>query len=261
MCFPSHRKTSASNHKLRDHADRMRGRVARLGGRTATVGGRGLAVAKTRSTAVSIAAAGVMAAGFVAGTAAAAKSDAVHAAQASTVAEASARQLAAQRVDRSGRTVATPPAATAPTPAATPPPAKKAGPPPQWVNPMPGAPLSSCYGPRWGMMHQGIDFAGDAGTEILSVGAGTVLAAGWLYAGYGMSVVVDHGNGFLSHYAHASKVLVAPGQTVKPGTPLALEGSTGDSTGPHLHFEIHQGLWNQIDPASWLRAMGVNVGC
>ena len=63
------------------------------------------------------------------------------------------------------------------------------------------------------------------------------------------------------HVAHAQKVLVKPGQKVKAGQAIALEGTTGDSTGPHLHFEIHHGLWNQVDPAPWLRAHGVKVGC
>jgi murein DD-endopeptidase MepM/ murein hydrolase activator NlpD len=135
--------------------------------------------------------------------------------------------------------------------------AKKA---PAWVLPL-KAPLTSCFGPRWGSQHQGIDIAGPAGAKIASVGAGTVVGAGWLRSGYGISVLVDHGKGYLSHYAHASKVLVKKGQRVKPGTPLALEGSTGDSTGPHLHFEIHQGPWNQVNPAIWLRARGVKIGC
>ena len=87
-----------------------------------------------------------------------------------------------------------------------------------------------------------------------------MISAGWVYSGYGISVVIDHGNGFLSHYAHASQTRVAVGQRVAPGQSIAV-GVTGDSTGPHLHFEIHQGLWHQIDPAPWLRARGVTVGC
>jgi murein DD-endopeptidase MepM/ murein hydrolase activator NlpD len=192
-----------------------------------------------------------------------------------TAADAAGRQEAVDRADRAVRTAPTPAPATsapaappakaqqkapAPKPAA---PAKKAAPKPApaWVNPMPGAPLSSCFGPRWGSQHKGLDFAGRNGTKILSVGKGTVVAAGWNYTGYGMSVVVDHGKGYLSHYAHAQKVLVRPGWKVKPGQPLALEGSTGDSTGPHLHFEIHKGMWNQIEPADWLRKRGVKIGC
>jgi murein DD-endopeptidase MepM/ murein hydrolase activator NlpD len=129
------------------------------------------------------------------------------------------------------------------------------------VPPIRGASLTSCFGYRWGTIHQGIDFAAPAGTKIVSVGAGTVVDAGWLYSGYGLSVFVDHGNGYLTHYAHASKLLVKPGQKVRAGTPLALEGSTGDSTGPHLHFEVHKGQWHQINPAPWLRSRGMRVGC
>jgi murein DD-endopeptidase MepM/ murein hydrolase activator NlpD len=168
------------------------------------------------------------------------------------LADAAARQQMADRAGRSDRPAPATPAPPKPAP-------KKKS--PTWVNPMPGVELSSCFGPRWGSLHQGIDFAGAPGTPILAVGSGTVFGAGWLYSGYGMSVVIDHGNGYFSHYAHASQILVSPGQHVKPGQPVALEGDTGDSAGPHLHFEIHEGLWNQIDPAPWLRARGVDVGC
>jgi murein DD-endopeptidase MepM/ murein hydrolase activator NlpD len=148
---------------------------------------------------------------------------------------------------------------TAPSEPAPAPEAKKA---PDWVNPMPRGQISSCFGPRWGTMHEGIDFFTDAGEPIQSVGAGTVFAAGWVYSGYGISVVVDHGNGYLTHYAHMQKAAVSVGQKVKPGDVLGYEGSTGDSTGPHLHFEVHAGMWNQIDPAPWLRDHGVPIsGC
>ena len=175
------------------------------------------------------------------------------AADAATASDAD-RAAAADRADRAARPTGTPTVEAVPT---TPPPP----PPPAWVSPMPDAPLSSCYGPRWGTAHLGIDFAGAAGTPIRAVGAGTVLTAGWLYGGYGQSVLVDHGDGTLTHYAHASRVLVHPGETVTPGQPIALEGSTGNSSGPHLHFEVHAGLWHQVDPADWLRAHGVAVGC
>jgi murein DD-endopeptidase MepM/ murein hydrolase activator NlpD len=245
---------------------------------------------KTPRAAVSVAAAGVIAAGLVAGATSLAISAATPArssAVAVDAADIAARDLAAQRADRSKRTAAdapitapistptsapggtpqsTPPAVAAPvatTPAPAIAPALPKAPPrvPAWVSPMPGVALSSCYGPRWGTIHQGIDFAGTAGTPIHAVGAGTVIAAGWAYSGYGISVMIDHGNGFFSHYAHASQALVQVGQTVTAGQTIALEGATGDATGPHLHFEIHQGLWNQIDPAPWLRARGVPVGC
>jgi murein DD-endopeptidase MepM/ murein hydrolase activator NlpD len=177
------------------------------------------------------------------------------------VADSEDRLAAAERADRSARTaapdVAADPAAAAAESAAVAPPT----PPPAWVAPMANIPLSSCYGPRWGSMHRGLDFAGESGTPILAVGAGTVFGAGWLYGGYGQSVVIDHGNGYFTHYAHALATNVVVGQQVKAGDLIAWEGSTGDSTGPHLHFEVHQGLWNQINPAQFLRERGVQVGC
>jgi murein DD-endopeptidase MepM/ murein hydrolase activator NlpD len=124
------------------------------------------------------------------------------------------------------------------------------------------APVSSCFGPRWGTEHQGIDFAGDENTPIHAVGAGEIIAAGWVYTGYGISVVVDHGNGFQTHYAHMNKVNVDVGDHVDADDIIGWEGSTGDSTGPHLHFEVHNGMWNQIDPAPWMRDHGVTIdGC
>ncbi len=135
--------------------------------------------------------------------------------------------------------------------------------PPKWVHPMPGAATTSCFGPRWGVMHAGVDLAGPSGTPIRAVGAGTVKEAGWVYSGYGISVVIDHGDGYYTHYAHASQVKVKPGQKVKPGDIIALEGSTGDSTGPHLHFEVHKGwMFNQVEPTKWMANRGVQInGC
>jgi murein DD-endopeptidase MepM/ murein hydrolase activator NlpD len=130
-----------------------------------------------------------------------------------------------------------------------------------WVHPMPGAATTSCFGQRWGVLHAGIDLAMPADTPIRAAADGTVVEAGWVYAGYGISVVVDHGNGFLTHYAHQNRTAVAVGQQVDAGEVIGYEGSTGDSTGPHLHFEVHNGLWNQLDPAPWMRERGVDLGC
>ncbi|HLU32807.1 MAG TPA: M23 family metallopeptidase [Natronosporangium sp.] len=129
-----------------------------------------------------------------------------------------------------------------------------------WVHPMPNSTTTSCYGMRWGKLHAGVDLAAPHGTKIRAVGAGTVVNAGWVFSGYGISVVIDHGNGYLTHYAHASEAKVSVGEKVKPGDVIALEGSTGNSTGPHLHFEVHDGMWNQIEPVSWLRDRGVKIG-
>jgi murein DD-endopeptidase MepM/ murein hydrolase activator NlpD len=133
--------------------------------------------------------------------------------------------------------------------------------PPVWVHPIKGAGLTSCYGNRWGVLHAGLDFAAPAGTPVRAAGAGQVVSAGWSYPGYGMSVLIRHSDGFLTHYAHLAKVSVRAGERVTAGRLIGREGSTGDSTGPHLHFEVHRGLWHQVDPAPWLRARGVRVSC
>ncbi|NUT34280.1 MAG: M23 family metallopeptidase [Hamadaea sp.] len=132
----------------------------------------------------------------------------------------------------------------------------------QYVNPLAAGTTTSCYGQRWGVLHAGVDLAAAEGTDILAVAAGTVIAAGWNYSGYGISVVIDHGDGYYTHYAHMNATSVTAGQQVAAGAVLGQEGSTGDSTGPHLHFEVHEGsLWNQIDPAPWLAERGIETGC
>lgn len=132
-----------------------------------------------------------------------------------------------------------------------------------WVHPLRvGNPTSSCFGMRWGRMHKGIDYPAPYGTSIKAVGAGTIVKAGWVYGGYGISVLISHGNGLYTHYAHASRLAVSVGQRVVPGQTIAYVGSTGDSTGNHLHFEVHaNGVWSQINPGPWLRARGVATGC
>ncbi len=140
-------------------------------------------------------------------------------------------------------------------------PKKTTKPTPAWVDPMPGAAVTSCYGQRWGTLHAGIDLALPSGTPIRAAAAGTVTQAGDASDGYGNSVFIDHGNGYLTHYAHQSRIAVTVGQKVKAGQVIGYEGATGDATGPHLHFEVHQGMWNQIDPAPFMRARGVDLGC
>jgi murein DD-endopeptidase MepM/ murein hydrolase activator NlpD len=95
----------------------------------------------------------------------------------------------------------------------------------------------SGYGMRWGRMHEGIDIGCAYGTSNRAAAAGTVIHSGWL-GGYGNLVVVDHGNGLSTAYAHASVLLVGVGQSVSQGETLSLVGSTGNSSGPHLHFEV-----------------------
>ena len=108
----------------------------------------------------------------------------------------------------------------------------------------------SGFGMRWGRMHEGIDIAASSGTPIRAAASGTVIHAGWL-GGYGNLVVIDHGNGLATAYAHASSILVGVGQQVAQGETVSLVGSTGHSSGPHLHFEVRiNGV--AVDPLLYL---------
>jgi murein DD-endopeptidase MepM/ murein hydrolase activator NlpD len=111
-------------------------------------------------------------------------------------------------------------------------------------------PVVSGYGWRWGRMHEGIDIAAGMGTPIWAAAAGTVIHAGWL-GGYGNLVVLDHGNGLATAYAHASAILVGVGQLVSQGETVSLVGSTGNSSGPHLHFEVRVN-GTAVDPLLYL---------
>jgi murein DD-endopeptidase MepM/ murein hydrolase activator NlpD len=131
-----------------------------------------------------------------------------------------------------------------------------------WVHPNPSGAVTSCFGPRWGRHHAGVDLAAPAGTAIVAAGAGVVLRAG-AAGGYGNAVLIDHGNGYLTHYGHLAAITVGPGQRVAAGERIGDEGSTGHSTGPHLHFEVHQGHFqNPVEPTGWMREHGVDIdGC
>ena len=98
-------------------------------------------------------------------------------------------------------------------------------------------PVTSGFGMRWGRMHTGIDIAVPTGTPVLASASGTVVYAGWM-SGYGNLVAVDHGGGLSTSYAHNSSVLVSVGQHVEQGDVVSISGSTGHSTGPHVHFEV-----------------------
>ncbi len=99
-------------------------------------------------------------------------------------------------------------------------------------------PLGDGFGVRWGRMHQGIDFPVAAGTRVGAAGRGVTQFAGWNSGGYGNLVIVQHRLGFQSWYAHLSGVTSYPGEVVTGGTRIGYAGSTGHSTGPHLHFEV-----------------------
>ena len=111
-------------------------------------------------------------------------------------------------------------------------------------------PVTSVFGMRWGRMHTGIDIAVPTGTAVQSSASGTIVHAGW-NGGYGLLVVIDHGGGLATAYAHNSSVLVGVGQAVEQGETVALSGSTGHSTGPHVHYEVRvNGV--PVDPLLYL---------
>jgi murein DD-endopeptidase MepM/ murein hydrolase activator NlpD len=97
--------------------------------------------------------------------------------------------------------------------------------------------ISSRYGWRYGRMHSGIDLAAPTGSDILAVKGGTVVYSGW-QGGYGKTVIIDHGDGRQTRYAHCHRLFVSDGQKVSQGERIALVGNTGHSTGSHLHFEV-----------------------
>lgn len=108
---------------------------------------------------------------------------------------------------------------------------------PTYIRPTTYGYLTSGFGARWGMIHKGLDFGVPVGTAARASRAGTVVGAGWM-GGYGYCVLVDHGDGVRTRYAHLSSIQCSVGQYVQQGEVIALTGNTGDSTGPHIHFEI-----------------------
>jgi murein DD-endopeptidase MepM/ murein hydrolase activator NlpD len=123
------------------------------------------------------------------------------------------------------------------------------------ARPVPGA-ITSGFGPRihpiygYSLMHTGVDMSGGSGQAIVSASSGTVIFVG-VKGGYGNTIMVDHGGGLVTLYAHQSEFAVSAGQSVKRGQTIGYVGSTGVSTGPHLHFEVRIG-GNPVDPAKYL---------
>lgn len=118
--------------------------------------------------------------------------------------------------------------------------------------PVSGGYVSSEYGYRWGKFHKALDIAASRGTNIYAADSGTVTFAGWGGSGgYGNYVIIDHGNGFKTLYAHCNSLYVTAGQKVSKGEVIAAVGSTGFATGPHCHFEVLLNGSN-VNPRSYL---------
>ena len=106
-----------------------------------------------------------------------------------------------------------------------------------FMRPIIGGTITSVYGKRSSGFHTGLDLATSTGTPIYASASGTVKFAG-TQGGYGKLVIIDHGNGYQTYYAHCSAIYVTAGQNVNQGDNISAVGSTGNSTGPHVHFEI-----------------------
>ncbi|MFI9050606.1 M23 family metallopeptidase [Streptomyces sp. NPDC053427] len=132
-----------------------------------------------------------------------------------------------------------------------------------WMRPVERYVLSAPFGgagSHWAAGHTGQDFAVPVGTPVRSAGGGRIESV-TCGDGLGISVVVRHRAGLYTEYAHLSAALVSPGQRVVPGERIALSGDTGNSTGPHLHFEVRRTpyLGSGVDPVPWLRQHGVTL--
>src|SRR3954469_23432599 len=137
---------------------------------------------------------------------------------------------------------------------------------PKFVLPINGARFTSGFGGRWGTFHYGIDLAAPMRTPEHAAGDGVVLRAGGVRrrrgaSGFGLAVYIPHGNGDVTVYGHMDEILVEPGQYVDAGETIALLGNRGQSTGPHLHFEVHKGGENgeRVNPVPWLESRGVSI--
>jgi len=137
-----------------------------------------------------------------------------------------------------------------------------------WQKPVSHYELSAGFGidgGRWAHKHSGQDFAVPVGTKVEAVNSGVVVKAGPNGGGdgpaYGNAVVIKHSNGMYSQYAHLSQIDVRIGQAVKTGERIALSGNTGNSSGPHLHFEIRHtaNYGSAVNPVSYLQKEGVTV--
>ena len=123
--------------------------------------------------------------------------------------------------------------------------------------PVSGA-LTSSFGPRWGTSHYGLDIANTIGTPIVSVTDGTVLEAGPA-SGFGLWVRILQDDGTIGVFGHIDQALVSAGQRVRAGEQIATVGNRGQSTGPHLYYEVWEPDGRKADPMAWLNARGVQI--
>ncbi|MFC4693535.1 M23 family metallopeptidase [Geodermatophilus arenarius] len=132
-----------------------------------------------------------------------------------------------------------------------------------YVKPTSGR-TSSCFGARWGVLHGGVDIAAPIGTPIYAATSGVVVRHGPA-TGFGLAIYIRGDDGAVTVYGHVNAEYVGTGERVVAGEPIAEVGNRGQSTGPHLHFEVHPSgalHGGQVDPVPWLRARGVSIsGC
>ncbi|HEY5853157.1 MAG TPA: M23 family metallopeptidase [Aldersonia sp.] len=119
--------------------------------------------------------------------------------------------------------------------------------------------FTSGYGARWGALHAGVDIANAIGTPIRAVADGEVIEAGPA-SGFGMWVRLKHADGTITVYGHVDSATVRAGQHVMAGDEIAKMGNRGQSTGPHLHFEVWLNGTDKVDPQPWLAARGISLG-
>ena len=129
---------------------------------------------------------------------------------------------------------------------------------PQFVMPTRGV-WTSGFGYRWGVLHGGIDIANSIGTPIVAAADGVVIESGPT-AGYGAYVKLRHADGTVTLYGHVNTWLVSVGERVMAGDQIATIGNRGNSTGPHLHFEVLLNGTNRVDPVGWLSKRGLSPG-
>ncbi|ETT23749.1 Peptidase M23 [Rhodococcus rhodochrous ATCC 21198] len=156
--------------------------------------------------------------------------------EAERLAQQEAERLAQQESERIARELASRPSAVFPTVGA----------------------LTSGFGPRWGTAHNGIDIANAIGTPIKSVTDGTVIESGPA-SGFGLWVRIQQDDGTIGVYGHINESLVSVGQQVRAGDVIATMGNRGQSTGPHLHFEVWQPGGAKMDPMAWFGSRGISV--